>query len=390
MSRLRRFSRLGRHRPQLGVTSGARGRGLIGVASLFSQGFLRYLLVPIGVFGDIELIKDVGPPASDAGDALDSPVAVLLKVLGTGVAGQILAALAPGPLRTRSLTDRISECAPRTVYRHAGRLAEQGLIVREEEGGVPSVVTYRLSEGGRELFRLLDAHASHALCRTPAGTEDGWWTSLALLGEMWSSGWVAELSSESRSPTELSEMTPGMSFHQVNRRVHLLRARSLLCERAHPGRGKRYELAENARQKMALIAGIGRWRERHGVARKQCGLTGPEAATVLRVALPLTNLREYAGARIKLGVVGARDAGGGRGSKVLLVEVGRDGSPRCGDAVDSPADAWAAGTVDLWLSALIDGDRSRMRAGGDVAAFEACLTGLRAVLWNGDENAVAA
>lgn len=326
----------------------------------------------------------------DSSSPADASVASLLELLGTGVAGPILAALARRPLRTRALTDRLSSCAPRTVYRHAGKLAQRGLILREEEGGVPSVVTYRLSAQGRELFRILDAHASYALSRTPTGDEDGWWTSLALLGEMWSSGWAAELGSGSKSPTELSEMTPDMSFHQVNRRVHLMRANSLLCEGVRPGRRKRYKLTKAARQKMALIVGIGRWRERHGIAERQYGLTGPEAATVLRVALPLVNLSQYPGTRIKLGVVGARDAGGGRGSEVLLVQVGHDGSPRCDSEVDSPADAWAAGTVDLWLSALIDGSCSRMRVGGDVAAFEACVAGLRAALWNGDENAVAA
>jgi DNA-binding HxlR family transcriptional regulator len=351
---------------------------------------LRYRFVPIGVFGEIQVVEEADPRAPEAGDALDSSVAGLLKLLGTGVAGEILAVLAARPLRTRNLTDRISKCAPRTVYRHAGKLAQQGLILREEEGRVPSVVTYRLSEQGRDLFRLLDAHASYALSRTPRGAEEGWWTSLALIGEMWSSGWMAELSSGSRTPTELSELTPGMSFHQVNRRVHLLRARNLLCESTHAGRGKRYKLTKHTREKTALVAGIGRWRERHGVAERQRGLTGPEAATVLRVALPLIKLSDHPGAQLKLGVVGARDAGGGRGSEVLLVKVARDGSPRCSSDSNSPADAWAAGTVDLWLSALIDGDRSGMRVGGDLGAFEACLAELRGVLWGEDENAVAA
>ncbi|HET9677612.1 MAG TPA: winged helix-turn-helix transcriptional regulator [Solirubrobacterales bacterium] len=303
--------------------------------------------------------------------------------------GEILAALSQKPLRTRSLTERVSKCTPRTVYRHAGKLAQLGLIVREEGGGVPSVVTYHLSDRGRELFRLLEAHASHPLSRTPAGPEDGWWTSLALLGEMWSSGWMAELSSESRSLTELSDLTPGMSFHQVNRRVHLLRASGLLCESAHTGRGKRYKLTASARRRMALIAGIGNWRERHGIAEPQRGLTGPEAATVLRVALPLVRLRDCVGTQIMLGVVGAQVGGGGRGTEVLLVKVGRGGQLRCVSESDRPADAWAAGTVDLWLSTLVDGDCSRMRMGGG-SVVETCLAELQTILWDGHEIAVAA
>ncbi len=326
---------------------------------------------------------------SDAGTELDASVAGLLKLLGTGVSGEILTALAQRPLRTRSLTDRLSKCAPRTVYRHAGKLARQGLVVREEESGVPSTVVYRLSDRGRELFRLLDAQAGNALPRASQG-DDGWWTSLALLGEMWSSGWVAALSFGALSPTELSEMTPGMSFHQVNRRAHLLRSRGLLSESAHAGRGRRYKLTKTARTRMGLIAGIGRWRELHGMAEKQHGLTGPELATVLRVALPLIQVDDGSSRQLKLGVVGARDADGGRGAEILLANVGRDGSLRCGEGSDRPADAWVAATTDLWLSVLIDGNRGRMRTGGDIELLDACLAQLRAVLWNREGSALAA
>lgn len=340
-------------------------------------------------FGEIQTTAGAYRGELAAAAALDPSVADLLELIGAGVAGEILAALARGPLRTAGLTERVSRCASRTVYRHAGKLAEQGLVVREEGGGVPSVVTYRLSDRGRELFRLLDAQASHTLSRTPTGPEDGWWTSLALLGEMWSSGWMAELGAEPRSLTELSDMTPGMSFHQVNRRVHLLCATGLLCESAHRGRGKRYKLTASARRRMALIAGIGGWRERHGIAEAQRGLTGPEAATVLRVALPLVRVRNDPGTQIMLGVVGTQVSGGGRGTEVLIAKPGRGGYLRCLSESNRPADAWAAGTVDLWLSTLIDGDRSRMRMGGNVAAVETCLDELRATLWDARENAVA-
>jgi DNA-binding HxlR family transcriptional regulator len=325
---------------------------------------------------------------SDGGSTLDSSVAGLLKLVGTGMAGEILTALAPRQLRTRSLTDRLSKCTPRTVYRHAGRLAHQGLVVREEESGVPSTVVYRLSDQGRKLLRVLEMHIGDALSRRPEGN-DGHWTSLALLGEMWASGWITALSYEALSPTELSEITPGMSFHQVNRRVHLLHSRGLLSESAHAGRGKRYKLTTEVRRRMGLIAGIGRWREQLGVAERRHGLTGPETAAVLRVALPLVRVNGGSNRQLKLGVVGARDGSGGRRAEVLLVGVGRDGHLRCAGDSDRPADAWAAGATDLWLSALIDGNRCRMRTGGDVKFLGACLAQLRTALWSGEESAAA-
>lgn len=315
--------------------------------------------------------------------AFDSSVPALLELLGTGAAGPILMALGPRPLRTRALTERIPQYAPRTVYRHVGRLAEQGLVIRREEGGVPSVVSYSLSERrGRELFRLLDSFAASALSRGPDGQiDEGSWTSLALLGEMWGAGWIAELGTAPRSPTELSELTPGMSFHQVNRRVHLLRSLGLLCEVSHSGRGKRYKLAPTVRREMALVAGIGRWRERHGLAGKQRGLTVAELQTVLRATLPLLKMPQHCEAQIKLGIAGAADGNGGKGSGILLVRCGRDGALRVSGNSDAPAAAWAAATVDIWLAALVDGNRGRMRVGGNLKLVDACLGGLHRVLW---------
>jgi DNA-binding HxlR family transcriptional regulator len=344
---------------------------------------LKYLLVPIGTTSQIKAVGE-GLDVPSAELALDSSVAGLLKLLGTGVAGPILAALARKPLRTQSLTDRLSGCAPRTVYRHAGKLAQHGLVVREEEDVVPSVVIYSLSAQGRELFRLLDAQSPTALALAPQGDQE-WWASLALLGEMWSSGWIAALNGSARSATELSEMTPGMSFHQASRRVHLLRSRGLLRESAHSGRGKRYKLTQTVRRRMGLIAGIGCWRERNGASKQQCGLTTSEASTALRAALPLVKLDEHPSAQIKLGMVGARDRGGGGRSEVLLVKVGRDGFLRCASDSERPADGWAAGTIDLWLTTLIDGNPDRMRLGGDLSRVSACLSRLHAALWSEHE-----
>jgi DNA-binding HxlR family transcriptional regulator len=307
-------------------------------------------------------------------------VADILRMLGTGATGPILLALGRLPLRTRCLTERVPQYAPRTIYRHAGRLADHHLVVRREEIGVPSVVTYRLSkQRGRDLFRLVSTYLSTTHEEAVDGTHH--WTSIALLGEMWESGWVTRLSEEPHSPTELSELTLGMTFHQVNRRLHMLRARRLLDECAHGGRGKRYCLAAGSRRGMALVAGLGRWRERSGLVRQQCGLTVPEAATLLRASLPLLKLPDHPEGRVKLGLVGPMSNNGEAGSATLLVKVGRDGSLRPYDS-EAPANAWMAGTIDIWLAALVDGNRGRMRVGGNLKLVDAVLGGIYEALWN--------
>jgi hypothetical protein len=72
---------------------------------------------------------------------------------------------------------------------------------------------------------------------------------------------------------------------------------------------------------------------------------------------------------------------GDRGSSVLLVKCGRDGSLRLAGDSDAPAAAWAAGTIDIWLAAIVDGSRGRMRVGGDLKLVDAFLGGMHDALW---------
>lgn len=307
-----------------------------------------------------------------------------MKLVGSGPTGQILMALGPRPLRTQRLTERVTTCAPRTVYRHIRRLTELKLINRREDGGVPSKVVHSLShDGGRELFRLLDAFAATT---PPPGSphriDDRSWTCFALMGEMWASGWVEQLSHGPLSPTALTESTSGLTFHQVSLRTHQMKARKLLWESAMGGNGRLYHLTEQARQGMALVAGFGRWRQRHGgLGAGDTGLTTPELETVLRVALPLVEAPGHEGSSIKLGIVGAAGENRANDSRTLVGKVSRNGSIRWGEDVGIEADSWAVGTVGVWLAAILDRNRGRMRVGGDLHLVDRCLKQLYEVLW---------
>src|SRR3954447_18695225 len=104
---------------------------------------------------------------------------------------------------------------------------------------------------------------------------------------------VEELACEARSPTELAQVTHGLSYHQVNRRAGLFKAGGLLTEWEGGGGRRCYALTENARRKMGLLAGIARWRHHHVVAEDEEGMTAPEMATVLRAALPLVTAPDH-------------------------------------------------------------------------------------------------
>jgi DNA-binding HxlR family transcriptional regulator len=307
----------------------------------------------------------------------------LLHLLGMGASGPILMELGNGRLRTKGLIERLPSFSPRTIYRYADKLNAFGLVGRREVSGVPSTVVYNLSDGtGRELFHLLNSYAKIAIPRGPRGQIEGAaWKSLGLVGEMWEWGWVDELSRSARSTTELAERTDGLTFHQVNRRLHLLSSRDLLRESSVRGRGKRYELSDEARRAMVLVAGLGRWQQRHLKDRSRTGLTVLQMSAVLRTILPLVRLPHQPGKSIKLGIVGSADTNGGKGSAVILARVGPDSSLNCSEDEDVTADGWAAGTIHTWCAAILDGRRGRMRVGGDLDLVNCSFIGLYDCLW---------
>ena len=311
----------------------------------------------------------------------ETSIADVLKLLGNGANGPILMALGPRSLRTKKLTEKVPTYAPRTVYRHARKLAELGLVDREEIAGVPSTVIHSLSPAGRDLYRLIEAYADASLPWVSGpGSGDGIWTVLGLLGEMWTHDWIEELSQGGRSATDLAEATSNMTFHQVSRRTHQLLSWSLLYESTAKGHRKRYQLSDQTRHAMALMAGLGRWRQQHVEGQEEGGLTVGEMTTALRASLPLLQLPEHQERSIKLGIVGKTGLNGERGSATLSVHVSSGGAVRC--VKERPSeDAWAIGTVDTWFAVLLDEDRGRLRVGGDIDFVDDCLKLSHKMLW---------
>jgi DNA-binding HxlR family transcriptional regulator len=311
----------------------------------------------------------------------DSSVAGLLRLVGDGAGGHILIALGAGPLRTGELTELIHQFSPRSVYRYANKMQERDLVDRLEELGVPSTVVLSLSEPpGRNLYRLLRAFAATSGARLPSeGRDFESWASLSQLGELWDLGFAEELSRGSRSLTQLAQSAPEMTYHQVNRRMGLFVSCGLLVRLQH-GHLKHFELTDHGRRRMALVAGLGRWRRRH-LEEGTPGLTISEMATVLRAALPLILLPEFAGMSVAFGVTGTADQNGHREDETLQGTIDVDGSMRFDEAAEPLANGSAGGTINTWFATLLDGKRGRMQVGGVLPLVDACLTQLNEVLW---------
>ena len=130
---------------------------------------------------------------------------------------------------------------------------------------------------------------------------------------------------------------------------------------------------------MSLITGLGRWRQDH-VSGGEGGLSVQEMGTVLRVSLFLLSLPERQALSIKLGIVGTTAIEGEHGSEALTAHVSATGTVRpVKDRILE--DAWALGSVDTWFAAILDGNRGKMRVGGDLMFADHCLKDIHEVLW---------
>jgi DNA-binding HxlR family transcriptional regulator len=312
----------------------------------------------------------------------------VLRLLSAGASGPILMALGEGPLRTKELTARIAGYAPRTIYRYSTKLAEIGLVERDEEPGVPSKVVHTLTASGRELFDLLGTYASASLKRLPSGeiaAPD--WGALAAVADFWETGIIDALSREPRSLTELAHREHGLSFHQISRRATLLSREGFIEVARGSGKGRRYTLTPKARRATGLIAGIGRWRRRHVVSQGS-GLNTAEAAGLMRAALPLVALPDHGGKRFELRIAPVDE---GAEAEPIWAAVEQDGTVvNCSDPFEE-VDSAAHGDVMAWVDSVLDGPRNGLKINGDSELIADCLRQLHATLWqNGKGSAAAA
>jgi DNA-binding HxlR family transcriptional regulator len=327
------------------------------------------------------------PSFDDDGGSVDRRnVAEVLRLLGAGAPGSILLALGDGPLRTKELTRRVSGYAPRTVYRHVAKLVEIEAVDREDEPGVPSKVVYRLADPcGIDLYELVDAYTRVSLDRLPdGGVIPHSWGSLTLLADLWESGMFGALNIGPCAVTELTRVGHDLSFHQVSRRAILFVLGGMIRETQDGRKRRRYELTEKARQATALIAGLGRWRERHAVPAGEPGLTAVEAAELLLAALPLVILPEHAGKRFKL-AVGPPERSSSEGGEVVWAKVETDGAVVGSVDPSTQIDGWGRGEVGDWIEALLQGASNRVRAGGDGPLIRTCMRGMHEGLWKRQE-----
>jgi DNA-binding HxlR family transcriptional regulator len=301
----------------------------------------------------------------------------ILRLLSGGATGAILLALGDGPMQTKVLTHRVRGYTPRTIYRYLPKLARLGLVERDDEPSGPAKVVNTLTpEAGREMCTAVERFAEASMTRLPGGQlQLDTWGALGLLGDLWDAGVVDALSRGRRSPTELVQNQEGLSYHQVNRKVGQFEAAGFLHEaRRSQVRQRSYALTEKAGRTMALVAGVGRWRERYLPAFGEGGLTPEKLATILRASLPLATLPQHARKGVHIRVTGPSE------EVEVWAQVDDDGRVQLSRGQPGLIAAEAEGDPETWLSALLD-EKQGHKAEGDETLVRDLFAGVYDRLW---------
>ena len=90
-------------------------------------------------------------------EASHCPIDTALTVIDGRWKGTILWRLTNGALRTSELRRSIPGITERMLIRHLHEMVRDGILVREQESGLPPVVRYSISEYGWTLAPVLEA-----------------------------------------------------------------------------------------------------------------------------------------------------------------------------------------------------------------------------------------
>lgn len=305
----------------------------------------------------------------------------------------ILRAHADGPLRFPELRERIGGAAQTTLRGQIAHLREIGALVKHESGGMPFSVTNALGPPGLALIEVagvLEAWLGQApQGPVPLGSEQSKAAIRALIGG-WGSTILRALAARPLSLTELDGLIPQLSYPAIERRLAAMRVARQIEQVPGQGGARPYAVTQWVRQAVAPLAVAGRC---------ECRYLTDEAEVVTRIdieaafllAVPLVILEDTGDRSCLLAV----DPSLGNGEKIgsarphpglagVRVEIEEGRVTACVSRLESESKAWALGTVETWLDALIEGRRDGLRIGGDEPDLvSALVAGLHGELYPG-------
>jgi DNA-binding HxlR family transcriptional regulator len=295
----------------------------------------------------------------------------VLSLIASPLSVPILRAHLDGPLRLPDLRERIGGAAQTTLRGQVGNLRGIGALERHVRGGMPYTVENELTEVGKGVLAVAET-VEQWLSRAPQGpialgSEPAKGAIRSLVGG-WGSTVLRALAARPLSLTELSSVIGEHSYPALERRLSAMRAARQIEPRPDSDRGaKPYVVTDWTRQAVAPLIAAGRCECEH-LAESTDPLTRIDIEAALLLAVPLVDLDVSRSGSCVLGVdTGTAKNGSETGDRLagVYVEIEAGTVISCSSRLEQDPRTWAIGSIQAWTDAALEGNRDRLRLGGE-------------------------
>ncbi len=302
-------------------------------------------------------------------------------MLAAPINSLLLQTLAVGAARQPELREAAGSPAQTTLRAHLKALSDIGAIARHRRNRFPGALECELTSAGRDLLAVLDT-VERWLEGAPEGPlalgTDAAWAAVRALAEGWSTTIMRVLAARPLSLTELDHIIGTLSYPSLERRLGAMRLAGQIEARPGKGRGTPYAVTRWLRQGIAPLAAATRWERRH-LPQNTPPVAPIDTEAAFLLTAPLLRLSSDLSGACRL----AMEIPNGRNPSLagVLIDVKRGRVVSCATQLRGNPDAWASGSAEAWLTALIDADSDGLELGGDSRLARTFLEGLHEVLF---------
>lgn len=293
----------------------------------------------------------------------------------------ILHALADGPRRQTDLRRAAGSPAQTTLRAHLRALTDIGAIHRNRRNRFPGVLELELTESGKDLLSVTGA-LERWLGFAPDGPlelgTNAAKAAVKALADGWSTTIVRALAAGPLSLTELDHIIGALSYPSLERRLGAMRLADQVEARPRNGRGTPYAVTGWLRRGVAPLTTATRWERRH-LSTEAVPITRIDTEAAFLLTAPLLRLPDGLSGSCRMAV--EIPNGQTRHLAGALIDV-RDGKiSSCATRLQGSPDAWASGSIEAWLAALIEADSDGLELGGDGRLARTFLDSLHEALF---------
>ncbi len=288
---------------------------------------------------------------------------------------RILRAHLGGPRRLTDVQEAIGWSAESTLRTAISNLCDVGALERHRISESSRAVATSLSYAGEEMLFVASV-VDNWLDRFPAGPipadSEGAKQAVKALAGGWNSTLIHEIADRPLTLNELNSAIPDFNYPVLERRISWMRMTGQIEQLpAERPRGTPYVVSDWLRHAVAPLAASGRCERRH-MDPLEVPIPEAEVETGFLLATPLAPLPDDASGTCLLaaqtgGLAGpAPKAGDDPHLAGVTVTAEQGKVVSCvSDISTTKPPSWAVGSLDAWLDALIDGEITELRIGGE-------------------------